>query len=582
MSNNTGVIDTGQSASLVTWKVLIDGTEIMAANQVQSIVVTKEANRIPAALVTFIDGDAAAADFVISNEANLIPGKEIEITAGYQSEEETIFKGVIIKQSLKIRPASSLLIVECKDKAVKMTVGRKSKYFYESKDSEIFEEIIGTYGLEMDIEATNFAHPEMVQYDCSDWDFVVARAEANGKLCFVENGKITIKKPDISQEEVETVAYGSSMLDFDAEIDARHQLKKVNGFTWNPGDQELVDTEGADPALTTNGNLTSASLADVVGLETWELRHGGRMDSSIMQDWTNATWAFHQLAKVRGRVKFQGIERVKPNTTLKLEGVGDRFNGKVYVTGVFHQLAEGNWTVDAQFGLNPERFSETFEISSPIASGLLPAINGLHIGVVTQLEEDPDGEDRILVKIPIINADEQGTWCRVSTLDAGENRGSFFRPEIEDEVIVGFINQDPNQGIVLGMLHSSAKPAPIVASDDNHEKGFVTRSEMKVMFNDDKKSIVIETPAGKIITLDEDQGIISIVDEHSNSILMDDGGIAMESQGEISIKAAQDVSIEGMNINIKASAQLKAEGSAGAELSTGAIAVVKGSLVQIN
>jgi Rhs element Vgr protein len=582
MANNTGVIDTGQSADLVTYKVLIDGTEFADALQIQSIVVTNELNRIPTAKITLIDGAAALADFEISNSENLIPGKEIEITAGYHSEEEPIFKGIIIKHSLKIRTASSLLIVECRDKAVKMTIGRKSKYFYESKDSDIFDEIIGSYGLEKDIEATNFAHPEMVQYDCSDWDFVMARAEANGKICWVENGKITIKQPDAAQEEVETVVYGSSMLDFDAEIDARHQLKKVNGFTWNPGDQELVDTEGADPAITTNGNLTNSDLAEVVGLEKWELRHGGRMDSSVMQDWADATWSFHQLSKIRGRVKFQGIPRVKPHTTLKLEGVGDRFNGKVYVTGVFHQISEGNWTVDAQFGLNPERFSETFEIHSPQASGLLPAINGLHIGVVTQLEEDPEGEDRILVKIPIINHEEQGIWCRVSTLDAGENRGSFFRPEIEDEVIVGFINQDPNQGIVLGMLHSSAKPAPIVAADDNHEKGFVTRSEMKVMFNDEKKSIVIETPAGKIITLDEDQGIISIVDEHSNSIVMDDAGIAMESQGEISIKASKDVSIEGMNINIKASAQLKAEGSAGAELSTGAIAVVKGSLVQIN
>jgi uncharacterized protein involved in type VI secretion and phage assembly len=213
---------------------------------------------------------------------------------------------------------------------------------------------------------------------------------------------------------------------------------------------------------------------------------------------------------------------------------------------------------------------------------LLPAIKGLHVGVVSQLQEDPDGEDRILVKIPIINAEEQGIWCRVSSLDAGENRGSFFRPEIEDEVIVGFINEDPNQGIVLGMLHSSAKPAPIVAADENHEKGFVTRSEMKVMFNDDKKSITIETPAGKVITLDEDQGVIKLEDENSNVITMNSDGISIESAGEIKMKASKDVSIEGMNINIKASAQLKAEGSAGAELSSGATAVLKGSLVQIN
>ena len=186
------------------------------------------------------------------------------------------------------------------------------------------------------------------------------------------------------------------------------------------------------------------------------------------------------------------------------------------------------------------------------------------------------------MKIPIIDAEKQGVWCRVSTLDAGENRGSFFRPEIEDEVIVGFINEDPNDPVVLGMLHSSAKPAPIVAADDNHIKGFVTRSEMKLTFDDDKISVTIETPAGKKIVMDEDAGVITIEDENSNIITMDSSGIIMESAGDIGIKASGDVTIEGTNVGIKANAEFKAEGSAGAEVSTSAIAVLKGSLVQIN
>ena len=132
------------------------------------------------------------------------------------------------------------------------------------------------------------------------------------------------------------------------------------------------------------------------------------------------------------------------------------------------------------------------------------------------------------------------------------------------------------------MLHSSAKPAPIVAADDNHEKGFITRSEMKVLFDDDKKSITIETPAGKKIVLDEDAGSIVIEDDNSNVITIDDSGIAMESASDINITASGDVNIEGTNVNITANAQFKADGSAGAEMSSGATAVLSGSLVQIN
>ena len=580
--NNTGVIQTSKSADLITFKILIEGEELSKVYEVKNITVSKEVNRIPTAQIILIDGDPSARDFQLSNEDLLIPGKEIEITAGYHSDEETIFKGIVIKHNLRIRANSAQLIIECKDEAVKMTVGRKSKYFYESSDSDIFEEIIGEYGLSSDVESTNHTHAELVQYNASDWDFLVSRAQANGKLCFVDDGTIKIAKPDVSQSEVETVTFGGSLLDFDAEIDARHQVSKVAAYGWNHADQELVEVEGKDPGVSLNGNLSSSDLSDVIGLENLELRHGGVVTDTELQDWADAKWLFQQLAKVRGRIKFQGIPSVKPNTVLKLEGVGDRFNGNVYVSAVQHEISNGNWVVNAQFGLTTEWFSETFEISAKPASGLLPAIQGLQVGIVSQLEEDPDGEDRILVQIPIINNEEEGIWCRVASPDAGENRGIYFRPEIGDEVIVGFINQDPNDAIVLGMLHSSAKPSPITAADDNHEKGIITRSEMKVLFDDDKKIITIETPAGKIISLDEDEGAITIEDDNSNVIVINSDGISMESAGDISIKASGDVNIEGTNVSIAANAEFKAEGSAGAEVSTSAIAVLKGSLVQIN
>lgn len=580
--NNSGVIQTSQNPDLVTYTVLVEGNPISGAEHVHSVTVSKEINRIPTATIIVGDGDATTQDFALSNEDLLIPGKKVEIKAGYHTDEETIFKGIVIKHNIKIRQNTSMLIIECKDEAVKMTVGRKSAYFYDSKDSDIFEEIIGTYSLQKDVEATKFQHKELVQYNSSDWDFVLSRAQASGKLCFADDGKLTIAKPDLGQKEVETIAYGSTMLDFDGEIDARHQLKKVTSYSWNKADQKVVKAEGKDPSVSLNGNLSSGDLSKVVGLDNMQLRHGGNLDENELQDWSDATMLYQQLAKVRGRVKFQGLHTVKPNTTLKLEGVGDRFNGKIYVTGVLHTISDGDWTCDAQFGLNPKWFSDTFDIHTPPASGLLPSIKGLHVGVVSQLEKDPDGENRILVTIPIVDGDKKGIWCRVATLDAGENRGSFFLPEIKDEVIIGFINEDPNDAVVLGMLHSSAKPAPVEAADDNHEKGFVTRSEMKLMFNDDDVSVTIETPAGKKFVMDEKEDIVKLEDDHSNVITMDSNGITIESAGEISIKATKDVKIEGMNVEAKANANFKAEGSAGAEVSTSAIAVLKGSLVQIN
>lgn len=580
--DNSSKIQTSKNPDLVTFKVLVNGEEIPQTYQIFAITVSREVNRIPTASLVIIDGSASEQTFAKSNEDYLIPGKEVEITAGYHSDEETIFKGIVIKNSIKVRSGSSFLTVECRDKAVKMTIGRKSAYYYSSTDSDVFGELLDTYGLQHDVEDTTYEHPELVQFNTSDWDFMVSRAQANGKLCFVEDGKVLIKKPNVTQDAVQALAFGSTILDFDGEIDARNQFSKVSAYSWNQGDQEIVEVEATDPSISLNGNLTPSDLSEVIGLSNYELRHGGKLNETESQGWADATWLYQQLAKSRGRVRFQGVPFVKPDTILNLQGLGDRFNGNIYVTGVLHSISDGVWTVDAQFGLNPVWFSETYDISAAPAAGLIPAVKGLQYGVVTQLQDDPDGEDRILVKLPIVNADEQGIWCRLALLDAGNNRGSIFRPEIDDEVIVGFINEDPNDAVVLGMLNSSAKPAPIPAEDDNNIKGFVTRSEMKFLFNDDEKSVRLETPAGKILTLDEKEGVIKVEDEHANVLTMDSSGIVIESAGNIELKATGDVTIEGMNVSLTANAQLKAEGSAGAELSSSAVAVLKGSLVQIN
>ncbi|MCH7399183.1 type VI secretion system tip protein VgrG [Belliella sp. DSM 107340] len=579
--SNSETINTSRSADLVTVTVAIDGTELSSVFQLLNVTVHKEVNRIPMAKLIFSDGDPAMRDFELSNMQEMMPGKQIEISAGYHKDEAVIFKGIIIKHQIKVKGTSSLLIVECKDQAVKLTVGKKSKTFHDMSDSDAIEAILSNYSLTSEVASTNFSNKKLVQYDSTDWDFLVSRAQACGKLCFVSDGEIKVSAPDVDADIIQKVTYGANILDFDAEMDARNQFKKITAQTWDGPRQEIIEVEKELENLSLHGNFSNSDLANVIGLEKLELKNGGNIPDELLQDWTEATMLYQSLSKVRGRVKFQGIPDVLPNTCIELEGLGERFSGKAWVSGVFHQINDGNWTVDVQFGLNPEWFSETYPIHSSPASSLLPAVKGLQIGLVSQLE-DPDGEDKILVKIPIINAEDEGVWCRVSSLDAGESRGVFFRPEIGDEVVVGFLNEDPNQPIVLGGLHSSAKPAPITANDDNHEKGIITRSELKITFNDETKAITIESPGGKKIILDEDAQNISIEDENNNQIILDADGIQIISGKDLQIKASGDINIEGTNVTGKASAQLTVEGSGGAEISSSASTVVKGSIVQIN
>lgn len=580
---NSRTLPTSKKSSLVTFTIVIDGDQLSKEIGVSSITVNKEVNKIPSANIIIQDGNASKENFEASNEAFFAPGKEIEILVGYQSEESTVFKGLIIKFSIKIkRNGASMLILDCKDEAVKLTIGPKNKYFVDQTDSEAIEEIIDSYGFDNEVEATTAKNKDLVQYYATDWDFILSRTEANSKICLVDDGAINIIAPSMEGEPVLDLLYGATILDFDATIDARDQFLAVKAFSWDPANQSILEVDGTDPNLPGNGNLNPTDIASVVDLDHLNLSHTGMLAQDELQAWADSQFLKNQLAKTRGRVSFYGYSEIKPGDLILLQGLGDRMNGKVFVSGIRHEISNGTWKTDAQFGLSPEWFTQKYAINQMPASGLLPAVQGLQVGLVTQLQEDPEGEDRILVKLPIISNEESGIWARVACLDAGNNRGSVFRPEIGDEVVLGFLNNDPRDPIILGGLNSSSMPSPIPGSDDNHEKGFISRSEIKFIFNDDKKSLLMETPAGKQILLDEDGEILKLEDENGNKIIMDGDGILIESQKKITLKTVDDIEIEGKNINNTAQASFKADGTAGIELTSTAIAKLKGSLVQIN
>ena len=230
-----------QNTDLVTFTIKVNGTALGTTYQVVSMIFNNDINRIPVAKLVINDGDPAKQDFPVSNEATLVPGALIEVTVGYHSDESTIFNGVILRHSLKIRTnGSPVLILDCRDVAIKMTVARKNKYFYNVKDSDAATQIIGTYSLQADIEDTTAQLECVVQYDSTDWDFIVSRMEANGKLCSVNNGKITAKKPDFTTATVLDAVFGATMLEFDADLDARNQYQSIVAKTWdytNPGHQ---------------------------------------------------------------------------------------------------------------------------------------------------------------------------------------------------------------------------------------------------------------------------------------------------------------------------------------------------------
>jgi uncharacterized protein involved in type VI secretion and phage assembly len=281
-----------------------------------------------------------------------------------------------------------------------------------------------------------------------------------------------------------------------------------------------------------------------------------------------------------------------------LNGVGNRFNGNVFVSRVTHEISNGNWLTEVEFGMSPRWFIEDNAVNAPSAAGLLPGVDGLQIGVVKKLDADPDGEYKVQVSIPVLQADTEGVWARLANFYASDKIGSFFIPEIGDEVVIGYLNNDPSNPIVLGSVYSSKRKPPYELTAENYTKAIITRSELKVEFDDEKKIITVITPAKNQLIISDDGKSILLQDQNKNKLELSESGIVLDSPkdisisakgkinikatGEIGISSQADVSVTGLNVNHNANVGFVAKGSASAELSASGQTTVKGAMVMIN
>ncbi len=575
-----------QATHTVSSKLLVGGKDVTQNPAgMMSLSIYKEFNKISTAKIIISDGKVEEGSFDKSGSPIFIPGKEIDIQIGYQNETESIFKGIIVRHSISASAhRASVLELECKDPSVKMTLVRRSRYFANMTDTDIFREILGDYsgkGVSIgDLATTDFTHPEMVQYHCTDWDFLVLRAEANGLVVITDSGKISIVRLETPSIATHNITWGDNIISFEAEIDARSHYSEVEATTWDNTNQELTKEEGSGnsgglgglPSVPSILSSVASTVGDITGIDLgvqddrhifpealygstkFKLFHGGDMATQELSAWAKGQKKRGELSHVRGRVQVRGKD-FKPNEAIDLQRVGSRFNGKHLISAVMHQVYEGTWRTDIQFGVSVKTMAQcATDIAIPEASGLVASIKGLHIGIVTKIGGDAEaGNHRIKVKIPYIasqGGDNEGIWARLSTLFAGNERGSVFRPELEDEVILGFINDDPNDAVILGTLHSNKNAAPIPASDNNFQKGLFAKEGMQLVFDDQKKSIELKTQEGYSILISEQGKKLEIKDNNNNSIKLSSSGIDLNSTSNLSITASGNIKIKGAQVRI--------------------------------
>jgi Rhs element Vgr protein len=572
-------------SGVAQFKLLVNGTELPNTTGLLSVQIHHAINKIPSAILVLLDNSPTGEPFALSNGDLFLPGNTLEIKVGDAAEQTLAFSGFITTHQMRLRASTGPeLHVHARHLLSKATLKRKNMVCVDATDADNISAILQPYlgPVPLSVDATTVSHPEMVQFNATDWDFVLSRARAAGLLLMVQPDAVEVKKPVTSGTATYTLNYGSSLIDLDAEIDGRNQYAGVSAHAWDAAQQTMIQQDGV-ASVETAGDLSASDIAGAMAAQNLDLVTGGMVPENELKAWADASAQQLQLSKLRGRALIDGLNDFRLGGLVTLAGTSNRFAGNCFISAIGQTYDTANgWKTHLQFGDQPSWWlAEQSNAHTPTASALLPAVPGLQIGMVQALA-DPMGEGRVQVIIPVLGMSSPGVWARIAQADAGNNRGLFFRPEIGDEVVIGFFNNDPRYPVVLGGLHSSANTPPIAPADDNHQKGLTSRSGITWLIDDDKKELIMTTPGGNKITLSDDAQSILLEDMNGNKIDMKPEGITLQTQGTLTLTANELAVSASSSVAISASssAELKASGNLSVQAS--GTLELKGAMVNIN
>ena len=244
-------------------------------------------------------------------------------------------------------------------------------------------------------------------------------------------------------------------------------------------------------------------------------------------------------------------------------------------------------------------------------------INGIVVAIVESLE-DPEQLGRLRVTYPVLG-DQRSAWAKQVCLMAGADRGTLFRPEIGDEVLVAFEMGRPERPYVLGALWNKTDLPPDMGESptENNWRLIKSRSghifrfddsdgaeKVEIRDKDDLRRIIVDT-AGKtilvtseggdgVIRIDAPEGRVEVEAGKGIAVTCHEGDVAVAANGggKVSVESASSnieikatggtVQVDAKTISMNATSSLALKAGSGMSIEAGGALSIKGSVVNIN
>lgn len=422
------------------------------------------------------------------------------------------------------------------DRAYRLHQGRRIRSFLKSTDSEIVQRLAEEVKLKTDgIKPTQAIFEHIVQNNQTNMEFLISRAQNLGYDLYVEGETLYFAPAQPNQAQPLKLSWGKNLLSFRPCLSIVHQVDEVVVRGWDPRTKREIVARAHE----TN------STPSVAGQAKAERGFKGSNQIVVSQPVENQAEAEALAQGLRNEIGGQLIQaegiclgnpQLGAGTGIEIEGLGRQFDGQYFVTASSHSYrAEDVYKTSFTIG---GREPQTLSTLLNGKSYSFDPGRGVVVGLVTN-NRDPDGLGRIKVKYPGLDDLDESPWVRIASPMAGQQRGFYALPEINDEVLIVFEQGNIHRPYLLGMLWNGPDKPP----KPNRE---VVGSDGKV------NQRIIRSRSGHQITLDDTAGQEKVIisDKGGNTITMTQTTMSIKAAGNLDIEAGGKITIHGKSIDL--------------------------------
>ena len=369
---------------------------------------------------------------------------------------------------------------------------------------DLINQIVGDLNINVEAHTSGPVWQRLVQFRQSDFDMIAEVAERCGLYFTLRDDTLHVMTLEGFGSDVE-LKLGESLLEARIEVNTDLTCKTVSTTGWDPLRVEQHEGKASEPRVG-RGIDVQIEATKVGGTGERVL-----VDQAVANDLQADAIAQAELdMRTAKDVTLWGIAEgngeLRPGTPVKIENIAKPFTGRYVLTSVDHSF-------DSVKG-----YISTIS-SAPPAPSKRARATGAALGIVTQVD-DPEGYGRVRLKLPTYNNVETD-WMGVVTPGAGLGKGLLALPDVDDTVLVLFIDGDPAQGVVLGGLY-----------------GMMTREEWDWgVEGSEVKRYTLRTPGGQRVRLDDAKQILRVENSDGSYIEMSPEKVMLHAQRDMDIEA---------------------------------------------